>query len=105
MKKNISVFTTIIISSSIVLFIGCLLHWYQFNNQPEIYTKSILISIEIVTLLLVSILNVINFIRIIRALITKNFREMLMNIIWGGFSMALIILSVIIDSPTLVFST
>lgn len=104
-KKSFSNFNILLLSISVVLLVSCILHRYQLIKYPELYTQSILIDVEMISLLLLLILNTLNSIKLLRTIIRKKFREIWVVIWIGTFSIVSIIISLVIDASTLIYLT
>ena len=105
MRKLHFFILTVIVIISLVLLGGSLIHSYQLDHFPDSYTESILIPVEIISALLITVLNIINFIMIISSIIRKKGKMVLYSLLIGLASIILFISSLYIDAPTLLYMT
>ena len=94
-----------IISISILLLISAILHRGQFNLSKQQYIKSIFTPIEIFSMISIFVMNFVNVILLIKHIIKKQWKKLLITIGIIGFSTALMIISMQIDAPTLIYMT
>lgn len=95
----------LIICISITLLISAVIHGYKLKNNPEIYTKSFLVDVEMNSLLLLLLLNALNFINFFINILKRRWKEVLTSSICSIFSITIIIVSFSIDVSTLLFMT
>jgi hypothetical protein len=90
---------------SFVLLGSSLFHSYQLANFPDLYVKSPSIHIEIISMLLVLVFNMFNFIMIIVSTIRKRTKAVNYGVLVGFISFILLVISLYIDAPTLLYMT
>lgn len=71
----------------------------------EVYIKNNIIHFEMICLILLIALNLVNFILIIIKLLQRKWKESLTYFIVFIISFASVIISLLIDYPTLIFMT
>lgn len=103
-KQVASIFGKILVGVAIALLVSSMAHRYELTISKEQYVESTLVYLEMFLLLIIIILNVVNFIRILTFLFSRKFIE-LRAIFLGLFSISILILSMAIDAPTLIYLT
>lgn len=94
--------TSIILTSSI-LFISSIFHRLLLDST--IYTRSFLIHIEVITCSLSFIIHIFNFFILLTLLFRKKLKLLFYSFIIAVISFVLTLLSMVIDSPTLIYMT
>lgn len=104
MKKiMIFIFSILTALSSVALLICSILHKNQLDSQ--LYTQSVFIDIEFKLIILLILLNLINIINIYRFANESKHKPLILCVSAGACSVISIILSFIIDAPTLLYMT
>lgn len=106
MKKNYdNIWYIIVLTISTLLVISAIIHRNQFELLNEVYIKNNIIHFEMICLILLIALNLVNFILIIIKLLQRKWKESLTYFIVFIISFASVIISLLIDYPTLIFMT
>lgn len=104
MKKTIiPIFSVLITLSSIALLICSILHKNQLDSQ--LYTQTVFIDVEFKLIILLILFNLINIINIYRFANENKHKPLILCVSAGACSLISIILSFIIDAPTLLYMT
>lgn len=104
-RVKFSVFNILFLIASLTMIISSMLHKYQFIYYRETYTQSILIGIQILSVLLLIALNILNLIIFSRNILKRNFNGLWIILLLGFFSILCIFFSMVIDAPTLIYGT
>ena len=99
-KWNIAV-----ILVSIILLVSATVHRGQLDLSRQEYVESLLIPIEMLSMISIFLMNLVNFILLIKHLIKRQWKKLFITIGVMAFSIALLIISMQIDAPTLVYMT
>jgi hypothetical protein len=103
-EKKSFIFNLTIAISSIVLILSAIIHRLQLNNS-ETYRNSFLIHVEMTFMIILFALIIINFFVLLVHLFKKNWKQGIFSFIFGVLLMIAIVISMAIDSPTLVYMT
>lgn len=96
---------TAILFVSILLFVSSILHRLQIDLPGQGYIRSIFVHIEMWSMILLFMMNLINVIVFIVFLVQKYWRKALVTFLVGICSTVLMIVSMQIDAPTLIYMT
>ena len=96
---------TVVILFSMIVLVFAVLHRMQLDLPDHGYVRSIFVHIEIWSMILLFMMNLINGILFITFLIQKHRRKALVTFLVGICSIVLMVVSMQIDAPTLIYMT
>jgi len=95
----------IIMIMSIVLLISSILHSFQLNQSIREYTQSILVPIEILSMTSLLLMNLVNLVLFLKHILMRSWKKLLLTSCVIACSILLMIISMQIDAPTLIYMT
>lgn len=102
MRKNFNyILNIVIICLSITLIISAYLHKGQLNLDNDSYTTSILIDIEMISIMLLLLLNLVNFILLFIKALQRKWKALFINLAVLVLSVVILVVSMVIDLPLL----
>ena len=96
---------SIVIITALVLLISATVHRFQLNISNSLYTNNILIPIEMFSMIAIMLFTLVNVIILITNLIKRNWKQLLIIFCVIIISIVLMIISMNIDAPTLIYMT
>jgi len=95
----------IVIIITLILLISASIHRIQMNISEDLYRSNILIPIEMFSLVIIFIFTLVNVIILIVNLIKRKWKRALIALCVIIISFVLMVVSMQIDAPTLIYMT
>ena len=99
-KWNIAV-----ILVSIILLVSATVHRGQLDVSRQEYVESLLIPVEMLSMMAIFLMTLVNFILLIKHLIKRQWKKLFITVGVMAFSIVLLSISMHIDAPTLIYMT
>ena len=90
---------------SIILLISATVHRGQLDLSRQEYIESLIIPIEMLSMMAIFLMTLVNFILLIKHLIKRQWKKLFITMGVMAFSTVLLIIAMHIDAPTLIYMT
>ena len=105
LKRSNQKLNITIVILSFVLLVSAGVHRLQMNDVPQQYVKSMLIHVELISLISLIILNFVNSIYFCCHLVKQEWKKLFLVLGVSLGSLFIVVAAINVDAPTLIYMT